>query len=238
MNTTLNKKGMELVDWKTRLEDSLKDAFMKEAMTDLIRKKLNMEDAKMVISAPSTKTLISQLEGMSEYRMPEEDIKLRKVIEITDSIKKHAQPVQSERNWYQRQSQKQYHLKFSVDVDIEKNTAVVVKRIGLGAEFLKNYFNVSDDKKLKTLMRKNGFLHQYVDMRLCAVINKVLKGISDNHKQGIRISTSESYFASDVEMYNINVQFEFSSKENINDVGKQIAYILRRLDDDVRLKEI
>lgn len=238
MNTTLNKKGMELVELKTRLEGALADNFMKEAMTDLIHKKLNTEEAKIVLSAPSANALMSQLEGMSQYRMPEEKIMLKKIIEITDSIKKHAQPVQSERNWHQRQSQKQYHLKFLVDVDIEKNTAVVVKHIGLGAEFLKNYFKVSDDKKLNILMRKNGFLHQYVDMRLYAVINKVLKGISDNHKQGIRISTSESYFASDVELYNINVQFEFSSKENINDVGKQIAYMLRRLEDDVRLKEI
>lgn len=238
MNTTLNKKGMELVDWKTRLDDSLKDEFMKEAMTDLIRKKLNVEEAKIVLSALSTKTLMSQLEGMSQYIMPQEDIISRKSIEITNAIKKHAQPVQSERNWYQRQSQKQYQLKFAVDVNVEKNTAVVVKHIGLGAEFLKNYFKVSDDKKLKTLMRKNGFLHQYVDMRLYAVINKVLKGISDNHKQGIRISISESYFASDVKVYNIDVRFEFSSKMNINDVGKQIAYMLRRLDDDVKLKEI
>ena len=238
MNTTLNKKGMELVELKTRLEGALADNFMKEAMTDLIHKKLNTEEAKMALSAPSAKTLMSQLEGMSEYRMPEEDIKLRKIIEITESIKKHAQPVQSDRIWYQRKSQKQYHLKFSVDVDIEKNTAVVVKRIGLGAEFLKNYFKVSDDKKLKTLMKKNGFLHQYVDMRLSAVTNKVLKGISDNHKYGIRISTSESYFASDVELYNIDVRFEFSSNTKINDVGKEIAYMLRRLDDDVKLKEI
>ncbi|WP_144537290.1 hypothetical protein [Bacillus thuringiensis] len=238
MNTTLNKKGMELVDWKTRLDDSLKDEFMKEAMTDLICKKLNVEEAKIVLSAPSTKTLMSQLEGMSQYIMPQEDIISRKSIEITNSIKKHAQPVQSGRNWCQRQSQKQYQLKFAVDVNLEKNTAVVVKHIGLGAEFLKNYFKVSDDKKIKTLMRKNGFLHQYVDMRLYAVINKVLKGISDNHKQGIRISTSESYFASDVKVYNIDVRFEFSSKININNVGKQIAYMLRRLDDDVKLKEI
>lgn len=238
MNTTLNKKGMELVELKTRLEGALADNFMKEAMTDLIHKKLNTEEAKMVLSASSANALMRRLEGMSQYRMPEEKIMLRKIIEITDAIKKHAQPVQSVGIFNQKQSQKQYNLKFSVDVDVEKETCIVVKLIGLGEEFLKNYFKVADNKKLKSLMKENGFLHQYVDMRVCAVLNKVLKNISANHKEGIHISVSDAYFSSQVELYNVDVQFEFSSKKNMNDVGKQIAYMLRRLEDDVKYKEI
>ncbi|MED0951204.1 hypothetical protein P4T70_24450 [Bacillus mobilis] len=234
MNTTLNKKGMELVELKTRLEGALADNFMKEAMTDLIHKKLNTEEAKIVLSAPSANALMRQLEGMSQYRMPDEKIMLKKIIEITDVINKHAQPVQSVGKW----CQKQYHLKFSVDVNVEKETCFVVKHIGLGEEFLKNYFKVAENKKLKSLMKESGFLHQYVDMRVCAVLNKVLKNISANHKEGIHISVSDAYFSSQVELYNVDIQFEFSSKKNINDVGKQIAYMLRRLEDDVKFKEI
>ncbi|PFF51888.1 MULTISPECIES: hypothetical protein [Bacillus cereus group] len=234
MNTTLNEKGMELVKYKNELDKASNNSIAKEAIIDLVKKKFSSTEASLIIHSNSAYSLIEQLANDKRYALSKERIVQENLNKIIASVKKHAQP---QRKLWQKAS-KVYNLKFAVAEDSDTETYAVIKHIGLGKEFLKNYFNVTDGRTAKSLMKKDGFLDKYVSMRLPFVIEKVLDGIHENHKERLNIIVSDSYFAEKTQLYNVDVRLEFNMNSDMDEAGRNIAHILRCLENGVKLKEI
>ncbi|HHT7008280.1 TPA: hypothetical protein ACTZ3A_000819 [Bacillus cereus] len=234
MNTTLNEKGMELVKYKNELDKVLSNPIAKEAIVDLVKKKFDSTEASLIIYSNSASSLTEQLSKDKKYALSKERIVQENLMGIISAVKKHAQP---QRGHWQKAG-KVYNLKFAVAEDSDTETYAVIKHIGLGKEFLKNYFNVTDGRTAKSLMKKEGFLDKYVSMRLPFVIQKVLDGIHENHKERLNIIVSDSYFAEKTQLYNVDVRLEFNMNSDMDEVGRNIAHILRCLENGVKLKEI
>lgn len=234
MNITLNEKGMELVKYKNELDKASNNPITKEAIVDLVKKRFSATEANLIIHSISVSLLTEQLANDKRFALSKEQIVQENLREIISSVKKHAQP---QRAVWQKVG-KVYNLKFAVAEDSQTETYAVIKHIGLGKEFLKNYFNVTDGRIAKSLMKKDGFLDKYVSMRLPFVIQRVLDGIHENHKEGLNIIVTDSYFAEKTQLYNVDVRLSFNMNSNFDEIGVKIAHILRCLEDGVKLKEI
>jgi hypothetical protein len=67
MKKVLNKKGLELIELRERLDKVKSDNFLKKAVVELIQKTVSKEEAELVISKMDIATLQSELLKMSDY---------------------------------------------------------------------------------------------------------------------------------------------------------------------------
>ncbi len=230
MEKILSAKGLELINYRKQLDGVKHNDFLKEAVVGLIKTKVSKEEADLILLVSSSRDLESKLLDMNEYIKKEEEIIQEKKVKFEEEALKFSNNIKKKEKYWD----KDVRIFYTVDSDFEKSTFTVTRRFGLGQKFLEEYFGVSNKKTLTRLMKDNGFLKDYTELRIGTVLRKIVKSID------VACGTVEigkAYFLEEKNTYNVDLTITVSVEDDMKEKSRNVRILLCAIEDKFSLTE-
>jgi hypothetical protein len=230
MEKILGEKGLELVNYRKQLDGVKHNDFLKEAVVELIKTKVSKEEVDLIMSVSSARGLDEKLLDMPNYIKKEEEILQEKKVKFEEEALKFNNNIRKkESSW-----NKDVKLFYTVDSDYEKNTYTVIRKFGLGQKFLEEYFGVSNKKILTRLMKENGFLKDYTELRISTVLRKIINSVDVACGT---IEIGKAYFSEEKNTYNVNLTITVSVEDDMREMARSIRILLCAIEAKFSLTE-
>lgn len=228
----ISERGQELIGMRKELDRAKGNVMLTEALQDYLKKNTSAQENKLILESISAAELQSKISVMKEYVESEEDLYQSRIELISKLIVDHANPKNSKRS----DQKKVYKLKYTLKGNHKERTYTLTRKFGLGERFLREYFGVTTPKEIKRLM-ENGFLQEYVGLRIPYVLNDLINGVHKNNREGLVFDIGSSYFSPNLNLFNIDMNITFSAEEGDGDVARKLAIILMVVEDRFSLSE-
>lgn len=222
MHTKINKKGLEMLEFKRELLKNHSELVEKSLLSTLeILIEKNIIDL-------STYTLIKNrdvsLEDFEEY-LGTKDTFLKNKDELTiyfDSLKEKLL-------YYLGNKYNIGNLESQVN---ENKKITLVKTFAIDESFVLSYFDTKEED-IPKLMRRKGFVERFSIMRLEKISKNLMKELKLNE---IKIGSSYVYYLSSGKSYNIDILVEINiekleDENQFNKVLEDVQFALRKTDE-------
>ena len=112
--------------------------------------------------------------------------------------------------------------------EVENDCLQVVQEYIITETFIRDYFDISDDKEFEKLMSRKGFIEKFAILRL----NRIFKDFLSNIKTNLNVHQTSVFFSSEKNVYGILLEFllpidEIDEHEDFSEIGAEIISICK-----------
>lgn len=115
--------------------------------------------------------------------------------------------------------------------NVNEESLLVAKNFMYGSDFAKEYFGISNQQNLKTLMNRQGVFEKFAILRLGKIVKDFIEESCANSEYGFDITFSDVFYENNKECYGIGLIFKIpieivEVEESMENISKQIQDLI------------